>query len=192
MGDWLLSGARRGRVSVSVAVVLLCAGCGGGTVVGAQPTPRPEESMATDLPTSRGSRGLDCGALFEGEAGGDLKVTGRFPAAVPARQQLLNGSVDIAGTGSGARGVVTPQAEAFLVREGRIVTLPVPQDAVGRVLDLSDGRVEQMPAMADLTPCAGGASLPPGQYDLYVRVVVNRQDGTRADSLGGPWPLEVG
>jgi len=192
MGDCRLSGARRGSVSVSLAVVLLCAGCGGGTVVREQPTPIPEESMATDLPTSSGSRGLECGALFEGEAGGDLKVTGRFPAAVPARQQLVNGTVDIAATGSEARGVVTPLAEAFLVREGRIATLPVPQDAVGRVLDLSDGRVEQMPAMADLTPCAGGTSLPSGYYDLYVRVVLNRQDGTRADSLGGPWPLEVG
>ncbi len=192
MGDCRLSGARRGSVSVSVAVVLLCAGCGGGTVVPEQPTPRPEESMATDLPTSSGSPGLECGALFEGESGGDLKVTGRFPAAVSAGQQVVSGTVDIAATGSGARGVVTPQAEAFLVREGRIVTLPVPQDAVGRVLDLSDGRVVQMPAMADLTPCAAGTDLPSGSYDLYVRVVLNRQDGTRADSLGGPWPLEVG
>lgn len=101
MGDCRLSGARRGSVLGSVVVVLLCAGCGGGTVV---PTPRPEESMATDLPTSSGSPGLECGALFEEAAAGDLTVTGRFPAAVPARQQVVNGTVDIAATGSEARG----------------------------------------------------------------------------------------
>ena len=118
-------------------------------------------------------------------------MNGRFPTAVSSDEQIVSGTVEIAATRGGARGVVTPQADAFLVREGRIVTLPVPQDSIGRELDLSDGRVEQLPAMATLTPCAGDRELSAGTYDLYVRVVWNREDGSQADSLGGPWPLQL-
>jgi hypothetical protein len=48
-----------------------------------------------------------------------------------------------------------------------------------------------MPATASLVPCSGGGVLATGTYDLYVRVVLNHDDGTRTDSFGGPWPLEV-
>ena len=142
-------------------------------------------------PRSPGPATLECGARFGPAAGGELTVIGRFPTAVSAAEQMVNGTVEIAVKSSAARGVVTPQAEAFLVREGRIVTLPVPQDSVGRSLDLTEGSVERMPAMATLVPCSGGDALATGTYDLYVRVVLNHDDGTRADSLGGPWPLEV-
>jgi hypothetical protein len=147
--------------------------------------------MATDLPTSPGAASLECGARFGPTAGGELTVTGRFPAAASAAAQMVDGTVEIAANRSAARGVVTPQAEAFLVREGRIVTLPVPQDAVGRTLNLTEGSVERMPAMVTLVPCSGGDALATGTYDLYVRVVLNHDDGTRTDSLGGPWALEV-
>jgi len=69
--------------------------------------------------------------------------------------------------------------------------LPMPQDAVGQSLELADGKVERMPAMATLVPCSGGGVLASGTYDLYVRVVLNLDDGSWVDSLGGPWPLEV-
>ena len=175
-------------------VLVLLAGCGSeasGAASGEQKTPRPEESMTTDLPTSPGPAGLECGAPYEPTTGGALAVTGRFPTAVSASEQMVSGTVSVAAKRSEARGVVTPQAEAFLVRDGRVVTLPMPQDAVGQRLDLTDGRVEQMPALATLVPCSGGGRLGTGTYDLYVRVVLNDDDGSRADSLGGPWPLEV-
>ena len=142
-------------------------------------------------PTSPVSTSLECGARFSPTGGGELRVTGRFPSAASAADQVVNGSVEIAATHGRARGVVTPQAEAFLVRDGRIVTLPAPQDAIGRSLDIAEGTVERLPAIATLVPCAGGDTLRAGTYELYVRVVVNHDDGTRADSLGGPWPLEV-
>lgn len=118
-------------------------------------------------------------------------VTGRFPEAVSTDEQVITGSVEVAAKPNEAGGVVTPQAEAFLVRDGRIVTLPMPQDSVGRTLDLAEGRVERMTAMATLVPCSGGGVLATGTYDIYVRVVLNHDDGSRADSLGGPYPLEV-
>jgi hypothetical protein len=148
--------------------------------------------MTTDLPhTAPDPASLECGARFAPVAEGELTVLGRFPTAVSADEQMVDGTVEVTAHRGAARGVVTPLAEAFLVRDGRIVTLPVPQDAVGRNLSLTEGRVERMPAMASLVPCAGGDVLATGTYDLYVRVVLNLEDGTRVDSHGGPWSLEV-
>ena len=147
--------------------------------------------MATDLPSSPGPATLECGQALRPSTGGVLTVTAHFPGAVSADQQMVKGTVAVKASMGVARGVVTPQAEAFLVRDGRIVTLPAPQDAVGRSLDLAHGRVERMPAIATLVPCSGGGALAEGTYDLYVRVVLNHDDGTRVDSLGGPWRLEV-
>jgi len=175
-------------------VLLLAAGCGSGAsgaASGEQRTPSPEESMVTDLPTSPVPAGLECGAPFEATTGGALTVTGRFPKAASTDEQVVTGTVEVAAKQGEARGVVTPHAEAFLVRDGWIVTLPMPQDSVGRTLDLAEGRVEPMPATATLVPCSGGGALATGSYDLYVRVVLNDDDGSRVDSLGGPYPLEV-
>ena len=147
--------------------------------------------MTTDLPASPSSGALECGAPFEPTKRGVLTVTATFPAAVSAEEQLVSGTVAVAATGREARGVVTPLADAFLVREGRIVTLPMPQDAVGQELDLTDGKREELPASATLVPCSGGHALAAGTYDLYVRVILNHDDGSRSESLGGPWPLEV-
>lgn len=118
-------------------------------------------------------------------------MTGSFPSAVSAREQVLNGTVAVAAGGGQVCGVIAAQAEAFLVRDGRVVTLPVPQDAIGQTLTLADGRVEWLPAVATLAPCAGDDVLSAGTYDLYVRVVLNLDDSSQADSFGGPWPLEV-
>jgi hypothetical protein len=179
-----------------MVLVVLAAGCGGaasGATSGELRTPTPEESMSTDQPASPAPAGLECGAPFEAAPGGALTITGHFAETVSSGALLLSGTVEVAAAvGRDARGVVTPQAEAFLVRDGRIVTLPTPQDSVGRALDLTNGRVERLPATATLVPCAGGSALATGRYDLYVRVVLNNDDGSRADSFGGPWPLEVG
>jgi hypothetical protein len=158
---------------------------------GEQRTPSPEESMTTDPPTAPSPAVLECGGGFAPRTGGVLTVTGHFPSAVSADEQVVQGAVAVAAREGIARGVITPLAEAFLVRDGRIVTLPMPQDSVGRSLDLADGRVERMPATATLVPCSGGGVLATGTYDLYVRVVLNHDDGSRVDSLGGPWSLEV-
>ncbi len=148
--------------------------------------------MTTDRPPpSAGPVSLECGAQFRAQAGGQLTVTGHFPTAASAAEQVVIGTVELAAHGRAARGVVTSQADAFLVRDGRIVTLPVPQDSIGRRLDLTEGSVERMPAIAALVPCSGGDAVKTGTYDLYVRVVLNHDDGTRTESLGGPWPLEV-
>jgi hypothetical protein len=147
--------------------------------------------MTTEPPTSPGPVSLECGARFGPPTAGELTVKGRFPATASAAEQVVDGTVEIAARRGAARGVVTPLAEAFLVGDGRVVTLPVPQDAVGRSVNLTEGSVERLPAMASLVPCSGADTLPSGTYVLYVRVVLNHDDGTRTDSVGGPWPFEV-
>jgi hypothetical protein len=174
-------------------MVLVAAGCGSGTTAAparGPGTPGPEESLVTDLPASPTTAG-ECGAVFVGTTPGPLVVTAQVPATVASREQVLALEVSAAARAGVVRGVVTPQAEAFLVRDDRVVTLPVPQDSVGRGLRLGDGAVQRLPTTATLVPCSGAGALAPGGYDLYVRVVLNHDDGSRTDSLGGPWPLTL-
>lgn len=138
------------------------------------------------------SHALECGAPVPPTPDRVLEVTGDFPAAVEAGAQLLSGTVAItARQPAAARGVVTPQADVFLVRDGRVATLPLPRDSVGRQVDLSDGGVETLSAYGALVPCGGGDALPIGAYEVHVLVVLNHDDGSRTESLGGPWPLTV-
>jgi hypothetical protein len=105
--------------------------------------------------------------------------------------------VEVTTSEDPVRGVIIPAADVFLVRDGLIVTMPLPQDLVGRRLDLDAGEAERLPAEGTLVPCEGRngssvqSSLPPGQYELYVRLVLNHDDGTSLESIGGPWQLTL-
>ena len=125
-----------------------------------------------------------------------LTLTARFPTGVSASEAAVSGTVEIASEVEVVRGVVAPQADVFLVRHGRIATLPLPQDLVGMRLELAPGRVERLPAQATLSPCHPGGDaadgpLHPGIYELYARVVLTHDDGSSLESIGGPWPLAV-
>ena len=123
-------------------------------------------------------------------------MTGSFPAGVSSGQATVSGTVEIASEDEVARGVILSQADVFLVQNGCIATLPLPQDLVGKRLDLAPGMVETLPAQVTLSPCnvgdgAGHGSLRPGTYELYARVLLIHDDGSSVESIGGPWPLEV-
>jgi hypothetical protein len=125
-----------------------------------------------------------------------LTLTGRFPAVVNTSERAVSGTVEVASAKEVVRGVVSPSADVYLVRNGRIATLPLPQDLVGMRLEIAPGKVEKLPAQVTLAPCesgggAGSGTLRPGRYELYGRVVLNHDDGTSVVSIGGPWPLEV-
>lgn len=138
--------------------------------------------------------GLSCGQPFHRPSGPQLVVSGRFPASVAAGTQSLAGQVAVSAPQASVAGVVAPAGDVFLVRDGQIVALPMVQDSVGVPLRLQSGESRDFPAPARLRDCAGSppdSLLPRGEYDVYVRVVVNRDDGTRFDSFGGPWPLQV-
>jgi hypothetical protein len=142
---------------------------------------------------------------------GPLDLTGRFPAVAPAGAQVVSGVVEVTSRVP-VRGVVLPQAEMFLVRDGRVATVPVLQDAMGVRLELAAGRVERLPGKATLVSCEPGAGpVSPGTYQLYARVVLTpdgggpdggasdgggpdggaSDGGASMESFGGPWPLEV-
>lgn len=183
-------------VPLWLVLSLLVAGCGTvgtGASQGRLATTPEERAMAADLPATPTAGALECGARIHPEHG-LLRLTGRFPVSAPAGAQQVDGTVRVtarttAGSVKGA--VVSPRADAFLVRDGRIVTLPLAQDSVGRRVDLADGREVSLPVTAGLVACSGEGTLAPGAYDLYARVVLILEDGSRTDSIAGPWPLQV-
>jgi len=150
-----------------------------------------EEEGIVD-PAAGSMTALGCGRPFRVPAGaGPLTLTGRFPAAAPAGAQVVGGVVEVASRVP-VRGVVLPQAEVFLVRDGRVATMPVLQDALGLRLELAPDRAERLTGEATLMSCQPGAGpVPPGSYQLYARVVFTPDDGASVESFGGPWPLQV-
>jgi hypothetical protein len=156
-----------------------------------------EEGGIVGPASAGGTTALGCGRPFRVPAGaGLLTLTGRFPEVAPAGAQVVSGVVEVTSR-LPVRGVVLPQAEVFLVRDGRVATVPVVQDAMGRRLELAPGRTERLPGEATLVSCQSGAGpVPPGTYELYARVVFTPDDGApdreaSVESFGGPWPLQV-
>ncbi len=182
-----------GLLGSLVVVLVLAAGCAdpeSGAAAGKPVEPSPEETMTSDAPAPGTPTAVECGAAFTQTPGRGLTVTGDFPSAVAAGAREVSGTVTLTARRSAAtRAVVTPQADAFLVRDGRVVTLPMAQDSVGRRLDLGDGSHE-MPAAASLVACQGGP-LRPGRYQIHVRVLLSHDDGSSDEALGGPWPLDI-
>jgi hypothetical protein len=176
------------------AVVVTTAGCGAGAgAVGAGPVPETsvKESVTVDPAIVTATGPLECGQPFRPPAGGTLTLTGRFPATAAAGDRTLAGTVEVTSR-TAVRGVLAPRADVFLVREGRIATVPLAQDSVGVRWDLRPGKAERLPGEVALVACDPGAgSLRPGTYELYVRVALTPDDGTAVESFGGPWPLEV-
>jgi hypothetical protein len=173
-------------VPVAVLATAGCAGTGPGRADTEATT-----GEATVAPTPS-TGGLACGQAFRGPAaGGELTIVARFPASAAAADGVVTGTVEVTGRRA-VRGVVGARAQAFLVRDGRVVSMPMAQDLSGVRWDLAPGEAERLPADAVLVSCAPGAApLPPGRYELWTRLVVTPDDGPGAESVAGPWPFEV-
>jgi hypothetical protein len=127
--------------------------------------------------------------LLPGVAG--LRLVARFPESVPAGQQTLSGMVEVTSE-KPMRGVAPAAADVFLVLDDQVVTTPVAQDAIGIRWELAAGETRTMPGLASLVSCEPeGGPLPPGDYELYARVVVTAADGAAQQAFGGPWRLRV-
>jgi hypothetical protein len=156
------------------------AGCGGGAAGGAE-----ERGVSADPGEVR------CGRPFRLPAAGALRLLARFPASVSASDQTVAGAVEVASERA-LRGVAPAAADVFLVRDERVVTLPPAQDAIGVRWKLAAGETRTMPALVSLVSCEPeGGPLAPGDYELYARVAVSRDEGPAQQAFGGPWRLRV-
>jgi hypothetical protein len=187
-----------GRVAILMPAVVLTTvalttvSCGSGAASGAADLRTSPKEMVTMDPTpTTGTAIPGCGRPFRPPAGGALTLTGRFPATAPAGQGSVTGTVE-ATSRVAVRGVLTPSADVFLVRDGRVATMPVPQDSMGVRWDLAPGESKWLPGEATLISCEpAGGSVRPGSYQLYARVLIAPDDGAAVESFGGPWPLQV-
>jgi hypothetical protein len=153
---------------------------GGGSV-------QSEQSQAASQPGE-----VTCGRPFQPPASGDLRLTARFPKSVPAGQQTVTGTVEVTSE-KALRGVAAAAADAFLVRDGRVVTMPLAQDAVGVRWAPAAGEKKTVPAIASLVSCEqDGGPLSPGDYELHAQFVLTPDDGAPITGYGGPLALRVG
>jgi len=164
-------------------LVLGVTGCGGGAAGGSVGA---EESRV-----SSDSGEVRCGRPFQLPGVVGLRLVARFPESARAGQQTLSGMVEVTSR-KAMRGVAPAAADVFLVLDDQVVTTPVARDAIGIRWELAAGETRTMPALASLVSCEPeGGPLPPGDYELYARVVVTPEDGAAQRAFGGPRRLRV-
>jgi hypothetical protein len=177
-----------GRVAPLLGVLVLgVAGCSDGAMGGSV---EGEESPVKSQPGEELGE-VRCGRPFQLPAPGGLRLVGRFPRSVAAREQTVSGIVEVTSR-EAMRGLGAPAPDVFLVREDRVVTTPVAQDAIGVRWELAAGDTRSLPAMASLVSCEPhGDPLPPGRYELYARMVLTTDEGAAQRAFGGPWRLRL-
>jgi hypothetical protein len=175
-----------------LVVILASGACDAGTASNKTPAAQesPQESSAMEPSPTPGITAIECGQPFQAPTEGVLALAGQFPADVSAGQETLSGSVEVTSQQE-LQGLTPPGADAFLVSDGRVVTIPLPQDAVGMLFSVAPGETISAPAEAVLVSCDSGDPLAPGTYELYARLVVIPDGGGSVESFGGPWPLQV-
>lgn len=188
--------AKPGLPAALVLALALLSGCAGtSSPEAAKPAPTATRGDGAVDPLPMQAQTLvQCGQTFQRPPAPQLVVSGRFPASVSVSAQSLVGQVRVSARAGGIAGVVTPAADVFLVRDNRVATLPLAQDSVGIPIRLDGGDSHDFAARASLTSCdpsLSDATLGKGRYDIYARVTVSREDGTRVESFGGPWPLVI-
>jgi hypothetical protein len=188
--------SRRRLARCRPAIALLTAGllvgaCDAGTASTSPPSSEPaQETSAMESTPPAGIGSVQCGQQFEPPGGGGPTLTSTFPASVTPTQPELSGRVELTSAEE-LRGVTPPGADVFVVRDGRVVGLPLPQDSVGMLLDLGPGASTSVPARVSLTSCESGRPLEAGRYELYARLAVAPYGGAALEAVGGPWPLDV-
>lgn len=182
-----------GATLLLVGVLVATIGCGENRTATGSPDPEtsPGESVIVDPTPANGTTTVECGRPFQLPPAGRLTLTGRFPTSVAAGERTVAGTVEVTSQVA-LRGVAHPSADVFLVRDGRVVTVPAVQDSIGVRLDLEPGKAERLPGAATLMSCdPSGTRVSPGAYQLYAHVLLTLDDTTIVESFGGPWPLEV-
>ena len=149
------------------------------------------------VPTAAAPATVNCGDPIEAlgpGAPGLASLDGSFPASVGrGGDGTFSGAVTLVAHQALA-GVASPLADVYVVRDGLVVTVPLPTDAVGTAVRVPAGGTAVFDAVGTIAGCDGpGARLAPGRYDVYAVVTVTGDGGpgTEVVAPGGPWPLEV-
>ncbi len=133
-----------------------------------------------------------CGDRLVEERRGPLRLTGSFPARVPATGRGFGGRVTVAnGSDRRAGGLAASRPDLYVLRAGRVVAMPLARDEVGLQLDLAPGEGQDLAAAGSLASCRDGRPLAPGRYEIRAVLPVIGLDGTAGAAAGGPWALEV-
>jgi hypothetical protein len=178
---------------VVVALSLALSACGndGGGNGAAQP---PERSTSKEPPMSEPnaqSGKIACGERFELPSPSSVRVEAELPATAAAGKPMLRGTAKVT-TAEAVHGVTSEHAGGFLVRDGLVVTTPLPQADIGMPWDTAAGEVREVSVVASLVSCEpGGEPLPAGEYELYVVVTITPDGGKTIQALGGPSPLRL-
>lgn len=146
----------RCRDLVVVAGVLAVAGCGGP----APPAPGRQQVGQQQVDPQPVDQPAGCGRPMPSGTGG-WQVTGRFPASVAAAAGTVTGTVAVRPPVA-VRGVTGPGAEAYLVRDGVVVTAAPVQDAVGIRWEVPAGGSRELPALGLLVLRRAGRPAAPG------------------------------
>ena len=138
--------------------------------------------MASGMPGECG------GTLPEQERDARFKVSGAFPERATSDQPAFAATVTITNaTNRRIEGLAASQPDLYLTQHDRIVATPLPQDAIGLVLELAPGAARDFRTQGSLRRCRDQEPLAPGRYELHA--VLRFGNGTVA--AGGPWTLVV-
>lgn len=176
------------RVICTALTALALTGCGsddeGSTPMAADEQPQTQ-SQSTPAPAGQ------CGAAFEPPAAGPLRATASFASSAKAADGMLTGEIEVEASGA-VKGTTSQSAAGLLVREGKIVSESLIQDAMGVPVDLAPGDKTTVPAAVPLSSCqTPGEPLPAGEYELHVTYVVIGEDGSRVEAHAGPTAITL-
>jgi hypothetical protein len=182
---------RLALAGLSLALVLALSACGSSTDgEGSGPGEAPEPSRVTSGEAPEPSR-IACGESFELPSPGRIRVEAQFPRTAAAGRPMLRGTAEVT-TAEAVRGVTSGNVDGFLVRDGLVVTTPLPQTDIGIPWNTAAGEVRKVPAVASLVSCRpGGEPLTAGEYELYVVVTITPDDGKPIQAFGGPSSLRL-
>jgi hypothetical protein len=138
---------------------------------------------------------LECGQAFRRQPAEGFTLTGFFPTVVRRSEGVVSGTVAFEGKGESREAVMSRVADLFLVQDGLVVALPLPQDGAGVSVTVAAGKAVTVSANCLLTPCDSADSAPallePGAYESYARILLNYDDGSHVECFGGPWLVEI-
>ncbi len=157
--------------------------------------------MPTSGGTSTGGEASEprCGEPLDWAASdAPLSLTSHFPERAPTDGDgLLRGTVTVTNRSAAALSATTAaQPDLVLLRDGRVVSLPIGLRAVAVNVDLAPDASQDFDAAASMRSCESGpypagTPLPPGTYQLVASQTFDVAGSDPIVARGGPWEVTL-